>query len=45
MHAPLRGVRPLRRHPIPIEAWLMGLIVLSAIAGAIFALMGVGDLP
>jgi hypothetical protein len=30
---------------VPVEAWLMALIVVSAIAGAIFALMGLGYLP
>jgi hypothetical protein len=36
---------PPRRHKVPIEAWLMTLIVFSAIAGAIFALMALGYLP
>ena len=34
-----------RRHLVPIEVWLILLIVFSAIAGAIFALMGLGYLP
>ncbi|HEY7806259.1 MAG TPA: hypothetical protein VIC34_03580 [Croceibacterium sp.] len=33
------------RHLVPIEVWLILLIVFSAIAGAIFALMGLGHLP
>jgi hypothetical protein len=36
---------PLRRRAVPIEAWLMALIVFSAAAGAVFALMGLGYLP
>ena len=36
---------PAREYAVPIEAWLMALIVFSAIAGAIFALMGLGYLP
>jgi hypothetical protein len=36
---------PARPRKVPVEAWLMALIVVSAIAGAIFALMGLGYLP
>ena len=36
---------PEREYKVPIEAWLMALIVFSAIAGAIFALMALGYLP
>jgi len=34
-----------RGHAVPIEAWLMALILVSAVAGAVFALMGTGYLP
>jgi hypothetical protein len=34
-----------RRRRVPVEVWLMALIVVSAIAGAMFALMGLGYLP
>ena len=47
--APLEAVpaRPLSapRRKVPVEVWLMALIVVSAIAGAMFALMGLGYLP
>jgi hypothetical protein len=39
-----QDVTPAGRR-IPIEAWLLALIVFSAVAGAIFALMGLGYLP
>jgi hypothetical protein len=42
--SPAPSVRA-RRRVVPIEVWLMLLIVFSAIAGAIFALMGLGQLP
>jgi hypothetical protein len=38
-------IEPARRRTVPIEAWLMALIVFSAAAGAVFALMGLGYLP
>lgn len=40
-----RGAPPATRRRVPIEAWLMALIVFSAMAGAMFALMGLGYLP
>jgi hypothetical protein len=39
------SIVPEREYKVPIEAWLMALIVFSAIAGAIFALMALGYLP
>jgi hypothetical protein len=38
------AARP-RRSKVPIEAWLLALIFVSALAGAVFALMGLGYLP
>jgi hypothetical protein len=45
IYVPLRSARLARRHPVPVEAWLIALIVVSAIAGAVLALMGMGYLP
>jgi hypothetical protein len=42
--APHTAASPQRR-AVPIEAWLLALIVFSAVAGAVFALMGMGYLP
>jgi hypothetical protein len=36
---------PVLRHRVPIEAALIMLILISAIAGALFVLMGLGMLP
>lgn len=36
---------PRLRHRIPVEVMLIVLILVSAAAGAVFALMGLGDLP
>jgi hypothetical protein len=44
LHPRLREYEPRRRH-VPVEAWLMILILVSATAGAVFALMGLGYLP
>ncbi len=42
---PPSPITPSRRSAVPMEAWLMMLVVFSAFAGAVFALMGLGYLP